>query len=74
MSSRKKEQCLKISLWQNNGVLVLNKTLLCNSKSTCKGWRVKKGRWLLLNDDVKLCEDCRLDHELMFFYKLFNVH
>ena len=53
---------------------MLTKTLLCNSKKTCKGWRVKKGRWLLLDDeddDLKLCEVCRLNHELVFCYKLF---
>ncbi|XP_004508629.1 putative F-box protein At1g67623 [Cicer arietinum] len=77
MSSRKKVQYLTSFLWKNNGMLVRNQTPLCNSKSTCKGWRVKKGRWLLLDDDdddIGLCEYCRWDHELEFFYKLFNVH
>ncbi|XP_050890045.1 putative F-box protein At1g67623 [Lathyrus oleraceus] len=76
MSSRKKVQYLTSSLWKNNGVLARNQTPLCNSKDTCKGWRVKKGRWLLFDDeddDIESCEACRWDHELEFFYKLFNV-
>jgi hypothetical protein len=78
MSSRKKVQYLTNFLWKNNGMMLMrNLTPICKSKSTCKGWRVKKGRWLLLDDDdddISLCEDCRWDHELEFFYQLFNIH
>jgi hypothetical protein len=77
MNSRKKVQYLTNFLWKNNGMLVRNQSPMCKSKITCKGWRVKKGRWLLLDDeddDINLCEDCRWDHELEFFYQLFNVH
>ncbi|WJX95660.1 hypothetical protein P8452_76949 [Trifolium repens] len=73
----KKVQYLTNFLWKNNEMLVRNQSPLCKSKITCKGWRVKKGRWLLLDDeddDINLCEDCRWDHELEFFYQLFNVH
>ncbi|CAJ2634949.1 F-box protein [Trifolium pratense] len=76
MSSRKKVQHLTKFLWKNNGMLVRNQIPLCKFKETCKGWRVKKGRWLLLDDeddDIQLCEDCRWDHELEFFYQLFNI-
>jgi len=76
VSSRKKVEYLTKSLWKNNGMLMRNQTPICNSKNMCKGWRVKDGRWLLLDDeddDVGLCEDCRWDHELEFFYHLFNV-
>ncbi|XP_058780248.1 putative F-box protein At1g67623 [Vicia villosa] len=76
MITRKKVQYLTSSLWRNNGLLARNQTPLCDSKDTCKGWRVKKGRWLLFDDeddDIESCEACRWDHELEFFYKLFNV-
>ncbi|CAK8572266.1 unnamed protein product [Lathyrus sativus] len=76
MSSRKKVQCLANCLWKNNGVLSRNQIPLCNSKDTCKGWRLKNGRWLLFDDeddDIESCEACRWDHELEFFYNLFNV-
>ncbi|GAU19016.1 hypothetical protein TSUD_193540 [Trifolium subterraneum] len=76
-SSRKKVQYLANFLWKNNGMLMRNQTPICKSKETCKGWRVKKGRWLLLedeDDDVELCENCRWDYELDFFYRLFNIH
>ncbi|CAK8535590.1 unnamed protein product [Lathyrus sativus] len=76
MSSRMKVQSLTNSLWKNNGILVRNQTPICNSKSTCYGWRLKKGRWLLLDDeddDFNLCENCRWDYELEFFYNLLNV-
>lgn len=74
---RKNVQRLSKSMWLNNGMLVRNQTPLCNSRSTCKGWRVINGRWLLLDDeddDTSLCEYCRWDHELEFFYRLFNGH
>jgi len=77
VSSRSKVKYLIKYLWKNNGMLMRNQIPLCNSKSTCGGWRVKKGPWFLLDDeddDMTLCEDCRWDHELEFFYKLFNVH
>ncbi|XP_058777039.1 F-box protein At2g35280-like [Vicia villosa] len=68
MSLRMKVQSLTNSLWKNNGMLVRNQTPICNSKRTCYGWRVKEGRWSLLDDeddDIKLCENCRWDYELI---------
>ncbi|XP_027345360.1 F-box protein At2g35280-like [Abrus precatorius] len=56
--------------WKNNGTLACKPTPLCHDKNTCKGWSVKKGQWLLLNDDdddIELCEYCRWDHEIEFF-------
>ncbi|KAL5068562.1 hypothetical protein RYX36_019449 [Vicia faba] len=76
MITRKKVEYLTGSLWKNNDLLARNETPLCDSKDTCKGWRVKKNKWLLLNDeddDIESCEACRWDHELEFFYKLFNI-
>ncbi|AES91354.1 hypothetical protein MTR_4g112590 [Medicago truncatula] len=76
VSSRSKVKYLTKDMWKNNGMLMRNQIALCNSKSTCEGWRVKKGPWFLPDedDDMTLCEDCRWDHELEFFYKLFNVY
>ncbi|XP_058777045.1 putative F-box protein At1g67623 [Vicia villosa] len=77
MSSRRNVQNFIDSLWKNDGMLVRNQTPICNSQGMCHGWRVKDGRWSLLDDeddDTKLCENCRWDYELDFFYKLLNVH
>ncbi|XP_057418892.1 uncharacterized protein LOC130713109 [Lotus japonicus] len=76
VNCRKKVKQLLKSVWKNNVVLVRNSHPLCNVNSTCKGWRVKKDRWVLLDDDdddMSLCEYCRWDHELEFFYRLFNI-
>lgn len=77
MSCRKKIRHLKSFLWKNNnGMLMcnINQTPLCNG--TCDdGWRVKKDRWLLLDDeddDISSCEYCRWDHEIESFSKLFD--
>ncbi|XP_057432895.1 putative F-box protein At1g67623 [Lotus japonicus] len=80
VGSRHKVKQLLGSIWKNNGMLKRNQNPLCNSKTTCKGWRVKTGRWALIDDDddddddIGLCEYCRWDHELEVFYRLFNVH
>ncbi|XP_057432597.1 putative F-box protein At1g67623 [Lotus japonicus] len=69
LSSRNKVKKLLGSMWKNNGMLRRNQSPLCNSKSTCKGWRVKTGREELIDDDdddvddIGLCEYCRWDHE-----------
>ncbi|XP_057418895.1 uncharacterized protein LOC130713112 [Lotus japonicus] len=79
VSCRKKVKQLLKSVWKNNVVLVRNSHPLCKVNSTCKGWRVKKDRWVLVDDDddddddMSLCEYCRWDHELEFFYRLFNI-
>ncbi|XP_057418889.1 uncharacterized protein LOC130713107 [Lotus japonicus] len=78
VSCRKKVKQLLKSVWKNNVVLVRNSRPLCNVNSTCKGWRVKKDRWVLLDDDdddgdMSLCEYCRWDHEMESFYRLFNI-
>ncbi|XP_057452084.1 putative F-box protein At1g67623 [Lotus japonicus] len=49
-SRNKVKQLLKI-MWKKNGMVGRNQSPLCNSKSTCKGWRMKKGRWALIDDD-----------------------
>ena len=75
MSSRRNVQNLTKSIWKNNRMLVRSEIPLCNSKETCGGWRVKEGRWLLVDDeddDIESCEACRWDHEIEFFYNLFN--
>ncbi|XP_057445002.1 putative F-box protein At1g67623 [Lotus japonicus] len=74
IESRNKVKKLLNFLWKRNGMNGQNQSPLCNSKSTCKGWRVKNGLWELLDDDdddydISLCEYCRWDHELKFFYK-----
>ncbi|XP_057418893.1 F-box protein At2g35280-like [Lotus japonicus] len=80
VGSRKKVKHLLKCLWKNNGMLKRNQSSLCNSKSTCKGYKVKMGRWVLLDDDdddddaISSCEYCRWNHELEFFYQLFNIH
>ncbi|XP_057432592.1 uncharacterized protein LOC130725372 [Lotus japonicus] len=80
VGSRNKVKKLLDSMWKNNGMLRGNQSPLCNSKSTCKGWRLKTGRWALIDDDdddvddIGLCEYCRWDHELEVFYRLFNIH
>ncbi|XP_057425258.1 putative F-box protein At1g67623 [Lotus japonicus] len=76
VGSRKKVKQLVNFVWKNNRLLGRNQSPLCNSKSTCKGWRVKRGSWALLDDDddINLCEYCRWDSELELFYQLFNVH
>ncbi|CAL0330563.1 unnamed protein product [Lupinus luteus] len=57
-------------MWENNKKLMQNQKILCMNKSTCKSWRPKHGRWLLLedeeddNDNINMCEYCRWDHEL----------
>ncbi|KAK7262966.1 hypothetical protein RJT34_30549 [Clitoria ternatea] len=66
---------LKGSMWRKQGILVRNQTLVCPSKTTCNGWRLKKGKWLFLDDEdeeIDSCELCRLDHELKFFYDIFK--
>nr|KYP70328.1 Putative F-box protein At1g67623 family [Cajanus cajan] len=63
-------------VWKGKEMLVHNEIPLCGCKNTCKGWRLKKGVWLFLDDDeddISLCENCRWDHEVNFFYRLFNV-
>ncbi|KAJ1378460.1 F-box-like domain superfamily [Sesbania bispinosa] len=79
INCRKKVGQLMVLMWRNNnGMVVRNKTCLCNNKSSCKGWRLKKGIWSFLDDDdddiSSSCEYCRWDHELEYFYQLFNVH
>ncbi|KAK7330232.1 hypothetical protein VNO77_24420 [Canavalia gladiata] len=74
---RKRVKQLVKYLWRSNGMFGRNHFPLCRFRNTCKGWCLKKGRWLLLDDDdddVDSCEFCRWDHELEFFYSLFNVH
>ncbi|XP_057450470.1 uncharacterized protein LOC130742383 [Lotus japonicus] len=79
VSSRNRVKQLLDFMWKNNGTLGRNQNHLCNSKNTCKGWRVKMGRWVLLDDDddddddISLCEYCRWDHELEIFHRFFNV-
>ncbi|KAK7271223.1 hypothetical protein RJT34_26944 [Clitoria ternatea] len=75
-----KEKVQKLILtectWRKQGIPMRNQTPICPSKATCNGWRMKKGKWVFLNDEdeeVDSCEFCRLDHELEFFYRLFNV-
>ncbi|XP_058777038.1 putative F-box protein At1g67623 [Vicia villosa] len=60
MRTRKNVQYFTNSLWKSNGVLLRNSTPICNTNSTCNGWRVKEGRWSLMDedDDIKLCENC----------------
>ncbi|XP_057418877.1 putative F-box protein At1g67623 [Lotus japonicus] len=77
VSCRNKVKRLLDSMWKKNSPLERNHIPQCQFKSTCKGWRVKTGGWVLLNDeddDISLCEYCRWDHELKSFYPLFNVH
>ncbi|CAL0317594.1 unnamed protein product [Lupinus luteus] len=75
---RNRVKNLTRALWKNN-MMLHDKKSLCNNKSTCKGWRAKKGRWALVDDedddydDINMCEYCRWDLELEFFYGLFNV-
>ncbi|XP_061365209.1 F-box protein At2g35280-like [Gastrolobium bilobum] len=74
---RKNVKRLIKTMWKNNRMSARNRNPLCQWKSTCKGWAVKKGRWQLLDDeddDIELCEYCRWDLELRFFYDLFNIH
>ncbi|KAF1889470.1 hypothetical protein Lal_00024797 [Lupinus albus] len=76
---RKRVENLTRTLWKNNMMLLRNKKTLCNNKNTCKGWRAKKDQWTLVDDEdddydnINMCECCRWDHELEFFYRLFNV-
>ncbi|XP_057437833.1 uncharacterized protein LOC130729980 [Lotus japonicus] len=80
VGSRKKVKQLLTSIWKNNGIQRRNQNPLCNIKSTCKGWNVKKGRWVFLDNDdddgndISSCEYCRWDHELELFYQFLNVH
>ncbi|XP_057452040.1 putative F-box protein At1g67623 [Lotus japonicus] len=80
IGSRNKVKQLLGSMWKSNGMLKRNQSPLCNSKSTCKGWRVKIGRWVLVDDDddddgeTSSCEYCRWDHELEVFYRLLSVN
>ncbi|RHN63787.1 hypothetical protein MtrunA17_Chr4g0062091 [Medicago truncatula] len=72
VSSRSKVKYLTKDMWKNNGMLMRNQIALCNSKSTCEGWRVKKGPWFLPDedDDMTLCEDCS-SVSLLLMWKLF---
>ncbi|XP_057417612.1 uncharacterized protein LOC130711856 [Lotus japonicus] len=78
-SRNKVKQLLKF-IWKDNGMFERRLSPLCNSKSTCKGWQMKRDRWVLLDDDndnndnISLCENCRWDHELEIFYQLLNVN
>ncbi|XP_027345373.1 putative F-box protein At1g67623 [Abrus precatorius] len=77
IACRKKVEQFAQHLWINRA-LVRNQSPLCRHKSICNGWRLKKGRWILLDeddddDDFHSCEYCRWDHELNFFYNLFGV-
>ncbi|XP_027368809.1 F-box protein At2g35280-like [Abrus precatorius] len=75
IACRKKVAQFAKHLWINRA-LVRNQSPLCRHTSTCNGWGLKKGRWILLDkddDNFDSCEYCRWDHELKFFYKLFNV-
>ena len=77
VSCRNKVKGLLDSMWKNNVLLELNRIPLCHFKSTCKGCKIKTGRWVLVDDeddDLSLCEYCRWDQELEFFHHLFNVH
>ncbi|XP_057418868.1 uncharacterized protein LOC130713084 [Lotus japonicus] len=77
VSSRNNVKRLLKCMWKTNAPLEHNQSPLCHFNSTCKGWRVKTDRWVLLDDeddDINLCEYCRWDHELELFYQLFNVH
>ncbi|KAL1373129.1 hypothetical protein HN51_003142 [Arachis hypogaea] len=76
----KVEEFVRIML-KNKGMFtkVNTKLPLCPFKNTCKGWRVKKGRWTLHDDDdddilIESCEYCRWDYELEFFYDLMNIN
>jgi hypothetical protein len=76
MHSRKKMQEIREYLWKYNGLLVRNQTLVCKQRPTCGGWRVKRGKWLLQDDeddDLSSCENCRWDYELQFIYSIFSV-
>ncbi|KAF7837832.1 putative F-box protein [Senna tora] len=72
------QSCLR-EMWLHNGVIVGGNKFLCDSTTCEKGWRIKRGRWELLDDeddenDVNMCEYCRWDYELKFFYGRLNVH
>ncbi|KAL1334286.1 putative F-box protein At1g67623 [Arachis hypogaea] len=79
---KKVEEFVRIIMWKNNGMIISRinrKLLLCPFKNTCKGWRVKKGRWTLHDDDdddivIDSCEYCRWDYKLKFFYGLMNIN
>jgi hypothetical protein len=76
MHSRKKMPEIREYLWKYNGLLVRNQTLVCKQRPTCGGWRVKRGKWCLQNDeddDLSSCENCRWDYELQFIYSIFSV-
>ncbi|XP_057452142.1 putative F-box protein At1g67623 [Lotus japonicus] len=51
VGSRNKVKRLLGFMWKSNGEFGRNQTPLCNSKNTCKGWRVKSSAWILLDDD-----------------------
>ncbi|XP_057720626.1 putative F-box protein At1g67623 [Arachis stenosperma] len=71
---KKVEEFVRIIMWKNNGMIIswVNRKLpLCPFKNTCRGWRVKKERWTLHDDDdddifIDSCEYCRWDYELKF--------
>ncbi|XP_027348397.1 putative F-box protein At1g67623 [Abrus precatorius] len=76
ITCRKRVKQFERCMWRYDRVLEPNHSPLCSCKSTCKGWRIKNGGWLLLDDeddDLDSCEYCRWDHELQFFYELFDV-
>ncbi|WJX75040.1 hypothetical protein P8452_58615 [Trifolium repens] len=62
--------------WSPNGMLVRNQTPVCKSRPACGGWRLKKGLWVIQDDeddDLASCEYCRCDEELKYFYSMFNI-
>jgi hypothetical protein len=62
--------------WRYNGILVRNQTPVCKSRPACGRWRLKKGLWVLLDDeddDLSSCEYCRCDEELKYFYSMFRI-
>ncbi|KAF7837829.1 F-box protein [Senna tora] len=69
------QSCLR-EMWIHNRVIDGDKKFLYDSRTCEKGWRIRRGRWELLDDenDMNMCEYCRWDNELKFFYRMLNVH
>ncbi|PNX71088.1 hypothetical protein L195_g026959 [Trifolium pratense] len=77
MQLRMKMHQISHYFWRYNRMLVRNRTPICNSFPTCKGWGLKRNRWVFVDDeddDMSLCENCRWDHELNVFYGIFHIH
>ncbi|KAK7262980.1 hypothetical protein RJT34_30563 [Clitoria ternatea] len=60
-------------MWRKQGILVRNQTLVCPSKTTCNGWRLKKGVVPSNFSVLKLGEfDQNLGGEMLNFQHLKN--